>query len=766
MYEVPYEVKRALKLGNLRKNYKIQVKGLREPGIYEFSNLKGMYEIPEDGFYAFSGLADTAPVPAPDPPQPWTALYDIRVQKFPDPDRVERVTHNSTREFKKGEVLFVESAYCEPPYVSPPSLWKIQDTTMDDPEASFYIQNDEIIKESVKWDDRMASGKELKFGLCEGGSFEFQYFNHANINGKEIVAYISVEYIDGDGNNAWYDIPLGHFTVQECPVQFSTGIYKATAYNKLRSDYLDQKANALLIDTLTDPTQAISFGDIRHILLQDYEIKEDYQTEETPEMDEQIYVYRVGPAVTLKGRYGIDTYYNYLWLARGALSSYYPMLFCRRWRVDLETGKSYTISLSRDISAAENHLFYFIRDIFQDAITATTVETWLHSNYPAPSMPDYGSMAYNGWGSACYIKHYHGGTADYYSTIGMEAGEAGVVGKFEDIAARTIVGANGDYIEFSWPVETVMAYNTSGGGDLIRTGYRLVTYPQDTSELEYDYHWYKFYLDSSMSLQNVGQGFLDYRYPNGDPTNIENLMGALPSPSGYFELLRLFTIETTAADDVQIVPADIADITLRQATSAVYELSAQFGQLDRVTDLFSGVELNHGALYPAETLYPADGLYPNQGGGNNVIHPFPSEYQKLWTDTVGTQSFRYLIITYKGLVDDGQGNVTEADLILQRTVNADGTTDYNMSDNWLFRNLVWNESDVGDFADAMVLKMQGVRWFPFEMWAPGLPYVDVGDAIEIADRQGNTYISYILQRQLDGVHNLTDTYINGELDVF
>ena len=178
-------------------------------------------------------------------------------------------------------------------------------------------------------------------------------------------------------------------------------------------------------------------------------------------------------------------------------------------------------------------------------------------------------------------------------------------------------------------------------------------------------------------------------------------------------------------------------------------------------DLFEGVELNQGGLLPADTLYPASNLYP-QG---NTEHPFPSSYQKLWTDTVGEQSFRYLFITYKG-TETINGQTQEVEKVLQRTINADGTTDYNMSDNWLFKNLVWSDADVGDYADAMVLKMQDIRWFPFEMWAVGMPYIETGDAIEITDKQGNTHTSYVLTRTLDGIQNLQDTFVNGELDIF
>jgi hypothetical protein len=199
------------------------------------------------------------------------------------------------------------------------------------------------------------------------------------------------------------------------------------------------------------------------------------------------------------------------------------------------------------------------------------------------------------------------------------------------------------------------------------------------------------------------------------------------------------------------------DITLRDLQSAVYEAVCQFGQLDRVTDLFSGVELNHSRLYPADSLYPATGLYPDGA----ALSGFKSMYSKLWADEGNIHKWRNLIITYKGLNADQQ----EEDFTLERQVNADGTDDYNMSDNWLFRNLVWTAADVGTYADAMVAKMQDMTWFPFEMWCAGLPYLETGDEIEIplGDQK---YVSYVLQRQLKGIQNLQDTYINGTLDIY
>ena len=139
-------------------------------------------------------------------------------------------------------------------------------------------------------------------------------------------------------------------------------------------------------------------------------------------------------------------------------------------------------------------------------------------------------------------------------------------------------------------------------------------------------------------------------------------------------------------------------------------------------------------------------------------------YSKLWADEGNVRKFRYLIITYKGTETEG-GQTREVEKTLQRTVDENGTDDYNMSNNWLFKNLVWTDEEVGDYADAMVAKMQNLTWFPFEMWCAGLPYVETGDELEI-NVNGEAYTSYVLRRNLRGIQNLQDEMINGELDIF
>ena len=220
----------------------------------------------------------------------------------------------------------------------------------------------------------------------------------------------------------------------------------------------------------------------------------------------------------------------------------------------------------------------------------------------------------------------------------------------------------------------------------------------------------------------------------------------------YKKQLSPIEEETISASEIN----NLQSLTLRDLQSAAFEIDCQYGKLDRVSDLFSGIELNNGALYPRDDLHPANDLLPM----GTAEAGYPAMYSKLWADEGNVRTFRYLIITYKG-TDNGQ----EVEKKLQRTVNANGTDDYNMSDNWLFKNLVWPDADVAVYADAMVAKMRGMSWFPFEMWCVGLPYIEAGDIIEIAMKNG-TYPSPVLRRNLNGIQNLQDEMINGTLDIF
>ncbi len=552
---------------------------------------------------------------------------------------------------------------------------KVNDVDPDTGERtySYTIENDELVSESVKIDERMVTGKNLKFGLCEGSVLEFQYFNHPNINGKDVQVYLSAEYVDTDDVVKWYDIPMGWYTVDQCPMQWDTGIYKVTAYNKLKSDYLDAKANQLIVDAYAninrEYTPNPTIDDVLKFVLADFAIEESIPQSLTEGSDASSYRTNSG--------------YRYSGIATITTAEKMP-----------------TYSIYQRNPASAFVYFYYVYGGVQIVVRGLNSLREYIRNHDCAIYDMFGASHF------CISCKYGYDIFNYnYETYNYEI-------SLDDNNDEIITPYFRDYYEYQGGASPDEKYKASF----------TIEIPMDsdisTSEGAIEV------LDSL--LQNVTYEFL------------------------YTEPSEIGSLEITNYNDWP-------DVTLRELQSAVYETACQYGKLDRETDLFTGVELNSGGLYPADTLYPDNALYPS----GPSLHPFPSTYQKLWTDTVGEQSFRYLIITYKA-IENGE----EVEKTLQRTVNTYGTTNYNMSDNWLFRNLVWTAEDVGAYADAMVLKMKDVRWFPFELWCAGLPYIETGDAIEITDRQGNTHTSYVLTRTLDGIHNLQDTFINGELDIF
>ena len=611
----------------------------------------------------------------------------------------------------------------------------------DDGTTDFTIDNDTLVAESVLIDERMATGSELKFGLCEGSSLEFEFFDHDNIRGRRIQAFIDVEY----GQSTPYAIPMGFFTVDKCSMQASTGIFKATCYNKLMSKYLDEKANDYINGAFKEST-SVMVAYLNGLLLGDYRIEPSYPgvTPESPTSG-QVELPHLDSLSTVDvylPQYGVDSPLNAYVYGTGKLH-----FGVATWRQIFELSspsKLYYYFKKGSFVAFERAIYNFLIKALDDAHLMDV------NGDPVSGQDIMDDFCRNqNFAYICGIKTPEDYiNVKYYSTIQWEFEEAnGLTHKVEG-------NSNDALIQNPYGIMVMMPLTYGLFPSSVSTG---IGYSYDGSTyggfgVYVTRGTYKYYMNSSLEVSDTKTvtkfGFNGSQYPTSEDV-IEDWWGA-------------FKQSYLGIEGTTVTIADLPDVTLRELQSATYELSCQYGQLDRQTDLFSGVELNGGGLYPADSLYPANSLYPNDGTGGQGFHPYPSEYSKLWTDTQGEQTFRYLIITYKTLDENNQ----EVDAVLQRTVNADGTTDYNMSDNWLFRNLVWTAADVGDYADAMVTKMQGIKWFPFEMWLAGLPYVETGDAIEITDRNGGTHTSYVLQRQLSGIQNLQDTYINGELDIF
>lgn len=580
----------------------------------------------------------------------------------------------------------------------------------------FEMDNESLVSESVNIDERMCSGDSIKYGLCEGASLEFQYFNHPNITGQQIQAFVDIQY-DAD---SWHTIPMGFFMVKKCSRQASTGIIKVTAYNKLQSEYLDTKANEILLSTIGNADLNVSIYDIQNLLLKDFQIKS--PTGQVV-FDNTSYLWSSDTeggrkATRLTANSKLTPLNSYMTEEAVTGTFYmYTVSFGSGYRLD--PNKYYTLEASVDYAQWERYMSSYIQTYIDSSELNVTGEQYLDWVYAKTN----GARAL-----FCVELQNNGAVVARYTDMGYEKGANNVNGKFSDIFGHSFTGCDRVFVYMCRQIDC---------GETQSGSYILDGIPLFGNDIPY------------RDAQGVGRYYQSFRAMDG--TIIINTSSAIEDTTACYE------INPTEAEKVSYKANELPEFTLRDIATANYETVCQFGQLDRTTDLFSGVELNRSRLYPADTLYPDDDLYPN--GAQESL--FRSQYSKLWADEGNVHKWRNLIITYKGL--DGEGNETE--YTLQRQVNADGTDDYNCSDNWLFRNLVWTAEQIAEYAENMVTKMKNITWFPFEMWGAGLPYLETGDQIEIPLGE-ETYTSYILQRQLKGIQNLQDTYINGTLDIF
>lgn len=653
------------------------------------------------------------------------------------------------------------------------------------------IDNEHLVSESVKIDERMCSGRNIEFGLCEGSSLEFQYFNKPSILGKEIKASIVVkmqrgtqvagtltqdnltvtcnligsyfmivppgtipmnlkhmrgssvlesliiisslremrfDFTDvkkGDTivvepsvsgsfsldlqvvySEANDTIPMGYFTVDEISRQASTGIMKATCYNKLRSDYLDAKANQSIVEYLGTVTgrKASVFQILKH-LLGEFKVNNNR-----------------GEPIPATISLSADNYYL------GAINPTFWTAGYEIYNLKVTvTPENYSASKLYSYQVPTEGLTEAIKQIYNSSgINIQTEGIYVHGQGSTLHAVTFYNMLYN-------PEYLFSADKTYLRELLYYTGYTNV-GPTKNVYLENMTESQ--ISMFAENNIQIIAYgNESSLTTDVTSDPLIIIIPVLIAAQE----------DAVSHTWSPGQSQLQGYY------------NSVVAPTGGF---GAEIVANSPLDSYEITLAQaeaFADITLRELQSADYEAGCLFGQLDRQQDGFYGVELNHSRLYPSETIYPENTLYPDGGD----ISAMRAIYSKLWADEGNVQSFKDLIITYKGLDEEQR----EKDFTLQRTVNADGTQNYNCSDNWLFRNLVWTAEQIGAYADIMVGKMRDVKWFPFEMWSVGLPYIETGDEIEIPIGQ-ETYTSYILQRTLSGIQNLQDTYINGELDIF
>ena len=359
-------------------------------------------------------------------------------------------------------------------------------------------------------------------------------------------AFVEVQFKDTDHVKKWHTIPMGWYTVKESSRQASTGIMKVTAYNKLKSDYLDASLNAevmALVQQGEDGQTSVSLYKLLEKLLEGFSI------ERYNKIDAEItgtYIYNGVQAVSLQTTNGLY--------------------------VNMKYGHA-TLYIDPASTDYYEYCIYEYKEILKTA-TLNLIESVYETQ-------EYGET---------YIRAYPNGQSHSAESMTLEQ----AVLNLYDL----------QYYNVSFPYNNNPMYGLAGGtDDYILTfdgDYDTKTHLPARVMCQFTIPYSMAVSMSRDTTANVSD-FTDYL------TNLD--LGGMGDLVHVYKLdvpeMAKIQINITTAERLTS-----QNITLRDIQSSIYESNCEFGKLDRETDLFSGVSLTNERLYPQETLYPDNSLYP------------------------------------------------------------------------------------------------------------------------------------------------------------
>lgn len=171
----------------------------------------------------------------------------------------------------------------------------------------------------------------------------------------------------------------------------------------------------------------------------------------------------------------------------------------------------------------------------------------------------------------------------------------------------------------------------------------------------------------------------------------------------------------------------------RELLSKLVQLNGGFGHITR-ENKFKVILISGLGLYPSETLYPSEDLFPSE----------PGEFITSGYRSVEFEDYIVEPITAIKIQDDDEDYGTMA-----------GTDKniYSIIGNYLLSGK--NSTELQEIAEKILLVVKNKYYIPHKTVLNGLPYIEVGDAINIITRK-DAVESFVFQRRMKGIQSLVD----------
>ena len=217
---------------------------------------------------------------------------------------------------------------------------------------------------------------------------------------------------------------------------------------------------------------------------------------------------------------------------------------------------------------------------------------------------------------------------------------------------------------------------------------------------------------------------------------------------GYEDALQqaiVYELKLNAIERARL-KTGIESVTLRNILESMYEMKGKFGRINRETGEVEDISLNNGAIHPLESLFPHSGLHPSGAAAtasNEII-------ENAWFSENEDKKIGIITINY---LTEKDGKSEKAIYTKEFDESANGR--YEVKGNWILDNIAMTEEEIDEIANEMIEEIRGVEITAFSARMIGLPYIEAGDMIEIAD--GNTRRKcYIFERTITGIQGMED----------
>lgn len=226
----------------------------------------------------------------------------------------------------------------------------------------------------------------------------------------------------------------------------------------------------------------------------------------------------------------------------------------------------------------------------------------------------------------------------------------------------------------------------------------------------------------------------------------------LPEPS----VLRLYNCSFPLFDEKVSIKrtknkegyfyANNSEIPEGNVLQSLLELGGLFGQRGRDGEVKLIKVQNSFGLYPSKDLYPSEDLYPNEAAA--LVSRGEYKVQSLWYEEYKVQPFGKVIVDYT----DTEGNKQT----LAYRFDDTAPNVYHFKDNYIFQNISMTEDRVRELMDRYFIpNISGITYTPAEVEIKGMPYLEVGDAVQILT-EDNGLEFFIFRRTLSGIQALVD----------